>query len=597
MQYSDLQPKKPQHIALSFSGGGFLAASYTLGCISYMESVTIGGKKLTSLVKFISSASGGSITNLAYTESQRKGQPFEEFYRYLYGTALHGTLIVDHAFEIMKTDQYWKERQDKSRNLINAFSIAYDEVLFKKETFGIYWKPANEAVAEVCINATEFANGMSFRFQNNGLPGNRFLYFKKDAAAQEALKQIKLGDILACSACFPAGFEPFVFPDDFTYHSLAKNALQTAIKEDTRYSPDKDDDEGENELPVFGIMDGGIDDNQGIDSFILAEDRLRHQNTFGYDLYMTCDVSSNYTSGYNLPQENKKSLPEKLSLVQYFIGILLLTAAAVTGIITQTFTGFSFSILGITSVLLILSVYLAIKAFFIYQRSVRNENTFGIIILKHIYSFIRLRLSALIQLIGSRITSSVYLSAVIFPKKIRRISYDRLFEKITEIKFKTDGTEWQRGEDESLVAGIKFKHWRQFSLMNAIYLLSPKNDYQRIADLKAEPWYKENLYVTINGNDISLVDLLMPSMVLQETAQLAADTDVTLWYDQFQQQDNRPAAIVAAGQFTTCYTLLRYAFRFDSSDPYWSDLQQKLIGDWIKFNQSPLWMHVQLSVG
>jgi len=87
----------------------------------------------------------------------------------------------------------------------------------------------------------------------------------------------------------------------------------------------------------------------------------------------------------------------------------------------------------------------------------------------------------------------------------------------------------------------------------------------------------------------------MPSLALQEVAQSAAEMDITLWFDQFHQQGNKQAAIVAAGQFTTCYTLLRYAFRFNKNDPYWANLQQQLVNAWLKFNQAPLWMHEQLS--
>ncbi|MGY0038463.1 hypothetical protein [Pedobacter sp. NJ-S-72] len=164
MEYSVLQPRKPGHIALSFSGGGFRAASYSLGCLSYMETVYIDGKKLTDLVHFISSASGGTITNLAYTASQRKGQPFQEFYANMNKHILHGTKLIDRVFKILNAESHWKKRPDKSRNIINAFSIAYDELLFKEEVFGIYWKPVKNAVKEVCANATEFDNGDAFPF-------------------------------------------------------------------------------------------------------------------------------------------------------------------------------------------------------------------------------------------------------------------------------------------------------------------------------------------------------------------------------------------------------------------------------------------------
>lgn len=586
MEYSVLQPRKPEHIALSFSGGGFRAASYSLGCLSYMETIYIDGKKLTSLVHFISSASGGTITNLAYTASQRKGQPFDEFYDDMNKHILHGTKLIDRVFKILNAESAWKKRPDKSRNIINAFSIAYDELLFKEEVFGIYWRPVKNGVKEVCANATEFDNGMLFRFQNAGLPGNKFLRFKAERAALETLKKIKLADILACSSCFPVGFEPFVFPNDFTYNQLSKSDLEAAIKTDPRFSPDK----GEQSVippPHFVLMDGGIDDNQGIDSFTKAEERLQHRNVFGYDLYITCDVSSNYTSGYNFPEENKKNWLQRLNLLQYLLILILFTGICITGVLTKTFIELSFSLLGISTALLLTTLYFSTIGFFAYQKVQDKKQTYGIVILGRISYFLRLRLSVLLQLIVSRATSVAYLSAIVFLKKIRRISYDRLFEKISERKLKADGTLLKKGEKETLVQQIELKHWRQFTLMNAIYSLSPKNDCQRIADLKSEPWYKKNLTVQINGKKMNLTELMKPALCLQQVAELATEMDTSLWFDKNHLAENRPAALIATGQFTTCYSLLRYAFRFDQNDPYWASLQNKLAQDWWDFNQSP----------
>jgi hypothetical protein len=589
MEYSVLQPRKPEHIALSFSGGGFRAASYSLGCLSYMETVYLDGEKLTSLVHFISSASGGTITNLAYTASQRKGQPFQEFYASMNKHILHGTKLIDRVFKILNAESHWKKRPHKSRNLINAFSIAYDDLLFKEEVFGIYWKPVKNAVKEVCANATEFDNGMLFRFQNAGVPGNKFIRFRNEKLAIEALKKIKLADILACSSCFPVGFEPFVFPNDFTYNGLNISSLEGAIKEDPRFSPDKGEQK-EIPPPRFVLMDGGIDDNQGIDSFTRAEERLQNKNMFGYDLYITCDVSSNYTSGYKFPEENKKSWLQRLNLLQYLLILILFSGIFITGVLTKTYLELSCAFLGINIALLLVAFYFFTKGFFAYQKVQKKKQTYGIVILGHISYFLRLRLSVLLQLIDSRATSVAYLSAIVFLKKIRRVSYDRLFEKISERKLKADGTLLKKDENESLVQKIELKHWRQFSLMNAIYLLSPKNDYQRIADLKTEVWYKKNPAVLINGKKISLAELMKPSAALQQVAELATEMDTSLWFDKNHQQENRPAALIATGQFTTCYSLLRYAFRFDSSDPYWSALQNQLAQDWWEFNQSPFRM-------
>lgn len=57
-----------QSIALCFSGGGFRAAAFSLGVLSYLNKVKIksaeGEASLLSHVNFIASASGGTITNL-----------------------------------------------------------------------------------------------------------------------------------------------------------------------------------------------------------------------------------------------------------------------------------------------------------------------------------------------------------------------------------------------------------------------------------------------------------------------------------------------------------------------------------------------------
>jgi hypothetical protein len=155
------------------------------------------------------------------------------------------------------------------------------------------------------------------------------------------------------------------------------------------------------------------------------------------------------------------------------------------------------------------------------------------------------------------------LASTVFLKKIRRISYDRLFEKASERK---------KGGSARLVPftgnndneeEVWHKHCRDFSLQNAIYLLSTKNNAQRITDLKREPWYDQRIMVTVNVEQRLLADVMQPSPALRAVADLAASMDTTLWFDVQHLKDKRPEALLATGQFTTCYNLLRYAFRFD----------------------------------
>lgn len=159
--YQSVKPKKPANIALSFSGGGFRAASFSLGCLSYLEQLEFNNEPFMDLVKFGSSASGGTITLLSYSVAKRKSTSFKDYFNWMVNDVLHGENLVNLVFEIMRSSKEWSSRPDKSRNLINAFSIAYDTKIFEGEKFGILWKGGG--IQGVCVNSTEFQNGLSFR--------------------------------------------------------------------------------------------------------------------------------------------------------------------------------------------------------------------------------------------------------------------------------------------------------------------------------------------------------------------------------------------------------------------------------------------------
>lgn len=44
---------------------------------------------------------------------------------------MQGTVLLDNVFKILNEDSVWENRPDKKRNLINAFALAYDSILFK----------------------------------------------------------------------------------------------------------------------------------------------------------------------------------------------------------------------------------------------------------------------------------------------------------------------------------------------------------------------------------------------------------------------------------------------------------------------------------
>jgi predicted acylesterase/phospholipase RssA len=213
-----------QEIALALSGGGFRAAAYTLGCLSYLERVVYKGQPLLQNVKYISSASGGSITALFYALEKAKGSSFQEIFESLFNF-LEDSRAIESAFQKLRSDEPWKKRPRKGRNLINAFALTYDQILFKGAVMEDIVESHHSHLEEICINATEFSYGITFRFHTgSGKIGNEPVSVRKKTALQ-----FKLGDVLAASSCFPMGFEPIMLPDDFAH----KNLLATKIRNST----------------------------------------------------------------------------------------------------------------------------------------------------------------------------------------------------------------------------------------------------------------------------------------------------------------------------------------------------------------------------
>lgn len=85
---------------------------------------------------------------------------------------------------------------------------------------------------------------------------------------------------------------------------------------------------------------------------------------------------------------------------------------------------------------------------------------------------------------------------------------------------------------------------------------------------------------------------MTPSEKMRKVADLAAKMETTLWYDDHHIEQRQPEAIVVAGQFTTCYNLLRWSLRFsdEPNETVWSDFQQNLIMQYAKFKDDPYWL-------
>ncbi|PZR26066.1 MAG: hypothetical protein DI538_26810, partial [Azospira oryzae] len=269
------QPSRPQipaqplqKIGMALSGGGYRAASFHLGSMSYLHRIQFQGKPLLDKVVMLSTVSGGTITGAVYALRKQKGESFEKIYDFLVGK-LKTLDFVKGGIEKLTPEAIWTNTH-KRRNFINAFAEQYDEELTEGATFAAFanMKPPLEAVV---FNSTEFNNGNNFRFRSNG--NQRFGNYKYKIPWEQAT-EIKVADALAASSCFTGGFEPILWPRDFVHGKSPQ--LEAESKKGA----------------ALGLMDGGIFDNQGLDSL------LTYKNSYNRAPYFELVIASDVTSPY-----------------------------------------------------------------------------------------------------------------------------------------------------------------------------------------------------------------------------------------------------------------------------------------------------------
>lgn len=601
-------PNGIQKLALSFSGGGFRAASFSLGCASFLSYLPYENGSLLDKVKFISSASGGSITNLVLCNQTRMGKDFGFIFRKL-TTLMNGCDLMDKVFALLKDDATWTDRPEKSRNLINAFALAYDLDFFKGATLSDLSKAplgTGYIVEEACINTTEFDNGMNFRFGTKGVIGNKYLYFKEDPLSLRVAGNIRLGDILACSSCFPGGFEPLMFPQDLTHAGLNQQELNTAILQNDNYSGRQTTASVENQEIRFGFMDGGIDDNQGIYAFLLADQRKEGK----YDFYFTCDVTSNFLhSPFNFPAEKpvkllQQTLPQlQRQLKTYTNRYIWITVLLMIAGITMAFfaatrsTGLVLSGAALSALLLPLTAALLLKkqlakliaAFLPPAKPGEPENSWMLIFNRYKDDLLNLSLSRLLVMAQARVSSVLLLATTIYLKKIRRISYDYLYTTKEGSVYHdlVDQTNAQTANPPLDPGAL----WKDHIGVTTVYLLATKNDFmlRKILNnrsLKDQP---------VSETDPRLLTKLLYDIAksIRPVADVATAMDTTLWFDQNQVKTKSMESIIATGQATMCFNLLIMAYQFGNTDPEWTKLKTGLVLAWEKFEHDPFWLYKQ----
>jgi hypothetical protein len=600
-----------ENIALAFSGGGFRAATYSLGILSYLNSVEFFDTRdqKTSLLKkvsYLSSASGGTIATATYTLYSVQGKSFDEYYAMLY-KALEGDYILNETLRILNTPDEWKKRPHKTRNLINAFALAYDKHLFDGMTVNsLLSQNGNTSthLSEVCFNATEFYRGLLFRQQVKLQPDtkdDRWFLFGNFVINlnHEAAKHIKLADMLAASSCFPGGFEPIIFPNDFSHDKYTPAyfikdlnlKLQSGGLDELKFlfgemEPSELKKNREillndgptsalqfEKLPKIGFMDGGITDNQGLESMMRAHERRQKAETsfLPFDLMLVNDVGSHFMDSYELPEINLKKLFSSWSIKTWMIlltigfiagvyGVSFITkaepniwerVAVIAGSVTVTITG----------VVLGLLVIVITKLLFSKPNDAGlnlNKNFAHGIVKTLVRYFTGSPIRVLMQMVKTRLSSFLILNNDVFLKRIRKLLYDRFYLE---------------------------PEWKLRGKANHVYDLSLSNNINRLSRSSNCPPYME------------------PSTSIQIVAENAFSMATTLWFDKARSLvTHKQACLVACGQFTTCYNLLEYILNLEDdkivfgnlSDDYKSriaEIKEKLKIDYENFKVDPFFMY------
>jgi predicted acylesterase/phospholipase RssA len=528
-----------EEIALALSGGGFRAASFSLGCLTYLQRISFKGAPMLTRVKFISSASGGSITNIYYALCNQEGTKFIDFFRTL-STFLAGDDTVAKVFDNLQSNDPWRKRPDKGRNLINAFAVTYDNTLFNGKLLEDIATHKHSHLDEICVNATDFSYGITFRFQTgSGRNGNGEIVLKESVA-----KKLKLGDILAASSCFPLGFEPIMLPFDFAH----AGATCGEIRDATTHSQ------------VVGLMDGGITDNQGIYSFLEAEKRKCNTNEGkGFDTFLYCDVASPFIDDYELPQE-KKSLFGQISIQRYIQLLKYVSPALLIACVYLLITVTTAWWLIVLTTLASLSTIIYVASAIFYQikkkQAKKDKSTWLITLFKFINKILFTRSSAVKQMIEARIKSAGILVGDVYLKQIRRLTIKTLLQN------ERSGKKWQL-------------HSRGVIL----YELTTINTER---SLKAFEGLKDR-----NGKPVNMD----PSTAMKAIADDARIMDTTLWFDENHVKSEKRDKLIAAGQFTMCYNLIEYICHLEKNKmttPELIALRNKLVDDWNLFQDKPM---------
>jgi predicted acylesterase/phospholipase RssA len=559
---STISPTPLAKIALSCSGGGYRAASFHLGTMSYLNRLQYQNKPLLENVTMLSTVSGGTITGIVYSLQKQEGKTFDDVYHFLMDK-LKNLDLLKLGIEKLNPGAPWQNPY-KQKNLINAFAELYDEHFTNHATFAALDNMTCHLEA-VAFNSTEFDHALNFRFRNKGTGffGNFYL---RVTNAQG--REIKLADAMAASSCFPGGFEPILWPGDFI-HDGADNLI--AIKD---------------EAPT-GLMDGGIYDNQGIDSILKYKDA----EVPYFDLVLISDVASPYMNPYKpVPDVPKKGIltmtvgqaRKRIKLINTLLDIGMPLLVAITALLplhwdyaNTTRTGLCIG--AAASILLGWLVKL-----FVFGKGKKLVSHLWQFIQNKIPPFYWQKLSAFKldelsihraePLLFDRLNSLISLLLDVFLKVVRRLNYNILYSD-DRLRFRRMSNLIKELTEEDYTNRSK----------------RPVDRIEKTAAWRANSSQREPYDVTVGKK-------------IKQVAEEAGSFGTTLWFTDKDQLDDMLNKLVATGQFTLCYNMIEYLEililggdnGFDNLPAETRDALRDVLAqckdDWARFQDDPLFM-------
>lgn len=481
------------NIGVTMSGGGYRASAYSLGALSYLEKLELAQQPLLKQVKAISTVSGGSITGLSYAQSAKRNEAFTLYFQRLFTFLTEEDLVNDGISNFVSPGF--------KNSLIEGFARVYTEKLFDNATFASVLPEKTSAgiydthLEFTCINATEFNTGTPFRFiaQLSHLRhriGNH--YYKLD---RDLIKPMPLGIPLAASSCFPGGFEPI---------SIDMGPYISATSVIHRGDRDK----------VVSLMDGGIVDNQGIDSILLYDAGKKEKEEL-LDLIIVADVASPDISGYEPTKEKRIPIIGNLKMISIYrftwITNLLLAIALFIPFVHQSKIALGI-ISGLLTLFTLATFILTYAKQFIRKAANTNEVGIGKVTKMNV-----LTPNAVSELFINRANSVSLMVGSIFLKHLRNKHYQELF-------------------------GNRMYVHKCFS--TAIYDLKHPDPTDQQANIRGVSFF-----------DLGVGE---PTETIRDICTSASGMKTTLWVPLNKKGKEKIRDVITAGQLTTCINFIIY---------------------------------------